>query len=66
MNTMRFDRAHGHLRRSVCAGSATLVTVILCWTILVSTGSVRWMGSEAVTISGSTTEFSLAQGARPS
>jgi hypothetical protein len=34
---------------SVCAGLATAMTTIVCWSILASTATVRWMGSDALT-----------------
>jgi hypothetical protein len=36
------------VKTSGCAALATAITTIVCWSILASTATVRWMGSDAV------------------
>jgi hypothetical protein len=36
------------VRTSTCAGLASAMTAIVCWSILASTATVRWMGSDSL------------------
>ena len=48
MNTTQFGESIFSLKHSVCAGVAIALTLMVSWSILASTSTVRWMGSDAV------------------